>query len=211
LIETFNNNIQAIIFDLGNVLVDFDHSIAAKRIAHFCKKTPQEIFNLFFDSQITGLFEEGKIGPRDFFLKVKEMLELNLSYDTFVPIWNDIFFLSAKNRAVYSLANSLKVRYKTALLSNINTLHYEYLKKRFPVFNVFHHVFASCELGSIKPNRIIYKKVLEILEVSPKNIFYTDDRTELVESAKDLGIKSFVFRNVTQLKKDLRGSGIEIN
>lgn len=187
--------IKAIILDLGNVLVDFNHMMAAERISCFCQKSPQEIFDLFFDSKITATFEEGKIPPRDFFLKVKEILSLNLTYESFVPIWNDIFFLSKKNRAVYSLANKLRERYKLILLSNINILHYEYLKKRFPVFNVFHHIAVSCELGCVKPNEEIYKKCLRILGLAPEEVFYTDDRIELVQSAGKIGIKSFLFES----------------
>jgi putative hydrolase of the HAD superfamily len=206
-----NHYIKAIIFDLGNVLVDFDHTIAANRISHFCDKSPQEIFNLFFDSGLTKLFEEGKIKPFDFFLKVKEMLNLRLNYENFVSIWNEIFFLSAKNRQVYSLINDLKSHYKTALITNINVLHFDYLKRNFFVFGVFHKVFTSFELGSIKPDIAVYKKILEALEVLPENAFYTDDRIELVESAKSLGIRGFVFQGIEKLKQDLRNSGIEIN
>lgn len=203
--------IEVLIFDLGNVLIDFDHTIAAKRIASFCDKSPQQIFDLFFASDITIVFEEGKVSPRDFYLRVKEMLGLRLEYDSFVPIWNDIFFLSAKNRVLYSLINRLRERYKTALVSNINTLHYEYVKERFPVFGVFHKVFVSFELGAIKPNHLIYKKALEDLKAEPQNVFYADDRAELVESARELGIKGFVFSSVEQLKKDLTASGVNIS
>lgn len=203
--------IETIIFDLGNVLVDFNHTIAAKRIACFCNKSTQEIFDLFFYSGITVLFEEGKISPQEFFLKVKELLGLNLSYDTFVPIWNEIFFLSPKNCAVYNLVNMLRAHYKMVLVSNINILHYEYLKKHFPVFGVFDRVFTSFELGVAKPDPAIYQDMLKTLNVLPESTFYTDDRKELVESAKKLGIKGFVFTDAKQLKQDLISSGVVID
>src|SRR4030042_11370 len=119
-----NNRIEAIIFDLGNVLIDFDHTIAAKKISAFTDKNPQEIFDLFFDSPLTGLFEEGKISPQEFFSEVKKTLNFKLDYAAFLPIWNEIFFLTEKNHAVYALAKTLRDRYKTALLSNINVLHF---------------------------------------------------------------------------------------
>ena len=152
------SQIKVILCDLGKVLVDFNHETAAKRISHFCAKSPKEIFELFFDSSATNSFEAGKISPMEFYLQVKEMLDLKLSYDSFVPIWNDIFSLSAKNRMVYALLNSLRVDYQTALLSNINILHYEYLQKNFPIFDVFHKVFLSYALGVAKPDKLIYQK-----------------------------------------------------
>jgi putative hydrolase of the HAD superfamily len=205
-----NNRLEAIIFDLGNVLIDFDHRIAARRISKFTDNTAEEIFSLFFDSKLTGLFEEGKIQPENFFLGVKKILHLNIEYREFLPIWNEIFFLSEKNRQVYSLAKFLRQKYRLALLTNINILHLEYLKDKFGVFDVFDSVLASCELGLTKPDPLIYRKTLNILGVKPKQAAYLDDRAELIESATSLGIRSFLFRGVEQLKEDLFSCGIHI-
>jgi glucose-1-phosphatase len=200
--------IKVLLFDLGRVLVDFDHLRSAQRISAFCSRTPGEIYDLFFESGVTIAFEAGKITPQDFYLQVKQMLDLKLSYASFEPIWNDIFFLSAKNRSVFGLINALRANYKIALLSNINILHYEYLKKHFPVFGVFDKVFLSFQLGLIKPNQEIYNLVVQDLGVDPQEIFYTDDRPELVESAKSLGIKARVFTDFNQLISDLGDIGI---
>ena len=202
------DEIKVILFDLGRVLVDFDHNRAAERISFFCSKTPQQIYDLFFQSQATIDFEAGKITPKDFYLQVKDMLDLNLSFNSFTPIWNDIFFLSPTNRLIYRLANTLRANYKTALLSNINTLHYEYLKKHFPVFGVFDEIFLSFELELIKPDKKIYEKVIQELKVSAQEIFYIDDRQELVESASSLGIRGCTFVNFAQLMNDLVSAGI---
>ncbi|MDP2927266.1 MAG: HAD family phosphatase [Candidatus Omnitrophota bacterium] len=200
--------IKVLLFDLGRVLVDFDHLRSAQRISVFCSKTPRQIYDLFFESGATIAFEAGKITPEDFYLQVKQMLDLKLSYDSFEPIWNDIFFLSAKNRSVFGLVNALRANYKIAMISNINILHYEYLKKNFPVFGVFDKVFLSFQLGLIKPDKKIYNRVIRDLGVRPQEIFYTDDRPELVESAKSLGIRGCVFTKFGQLISDLGDSGI---
>jgi len=205
-----SQDIKVILFDLGNVLVDFDYSLSAKRILNFCDKKPKELYDFFFTSELTLLFEEGKISPQEFFNKVKEVLNLKISYEAFIPIWNEIFFLSAKNRAVYSLANKLRLRYQVNMLSNINILHYEYLKKSFPVFNVFERVFTSCELGVAKPNPLIYRKVLEALAVNADSVFYTDDRVELIKSAHELGMQAFIFQGINQLKNDLLSVGVTL-
>ncbi len=200
--------IKVVLFDLGKVLVDFDHKRAAERICAFCDKSALQVYNLFFESPATLAFEEGRIPPEKFYQQVKELLDLKLSYDSFVPIWNDIFFLSVENRSVYRLVNLLRANYKTAMLSNINFLHYEYLKARFPVFGVFDHIFLSFEMGLAKPNKEIYKKVMRTLQICPNEIFYIDDREELVESAVSLGIKGHHFSNSKQLICDLRDAGV---
>lgn len=202
--------IKAVIFDLGRVLIDFDYGIAAKKAASSCSRAPKEIFDFFFDSELTTVFEEGRISSVDFFHKVKEEIELNLSYEEFLPIWNEIFFLTDDNRAVYDLIVNLRGTYRLALLSNINELHFYYLKNNFAVFEPFHHVLLSFELKFIKPNPLIYKKTLEILRLTPEEVFYTDDRPELIQAARSLGIRGFVFRGAAQLKKDLSESGVKM-
>ncbi|MCM8801584.1 MAG: HAD family phosphatase [Candidatus Omnitrophica bacterium] len=206
-----NHHIKAILFDLGNVVIDFDHWIAVKRIHRFSDNDPQKIFNLFFDSELTGLFEEGRISPEDFFLKIKEFLNLRLNYAEFLPIWNEIFFVSDKNLAVYELAKSLKNHYQIALISNINILHFEYIRKNFfYLLDIFPKIVTSYECGFRKPHPKIYQLSLDYLEVKPEEVFYIDDRRELINIAKELGIKGFVFKGIEDLKENLLDSGIII-
>jgi FMN phosphatase YigB (HAD superfamily) len=202
-------DIKAVIFDLGNVLVDFDHRLASESISHFTDRPPEDIFNLFFDSKLTGLFEEGKISPRQFFAEVRNTLNLKINYYQFVPIWNEIFFFTEKNLGVYKLACNLKSIYKFAVLSNINILHLEYIKRTFPILNAL-QIIASYELGLRKPHVEIYQKVLQMLGVASHNVFYADDRAELVEIARRLGMRSFIFKDVEGLKNNLINTGINI-
>ncbi len=203
--------IKAIILDLGNVLINFDHRIAAERISCFTTKSPEEVYRLFFDSEITCLFEEGKISPFEFFFRARKLLSSEIAYDTFLPIWNEIFFLTPENEELYAIAKGLKKHYRLAMLSNVNLLHWEYLKKQFSFFDAFHHIFTSFEIGARKPCPIIYKKALEILNVSPEEAFYVDDREELVEEARKLGIRAFVYKGTRQLKEDLLKIGVNLN
>ena len=97
------------------------------------------------------------------------------------------------------------------MLSNINILHYEYLRKNFPVFGVFDKIFLSFQMGLIKPNKEIYNLVIRDLGVNPEEIFYTDDRPELVQSAKSLGIRGCVFTNFDHLMSALSENGIKFS
>lgn len=206
-----NQEIQAVIFDLGNVLIDFDHKRAAREIAKFGDKGEEEIFQLFFDSELTGQFEEGKITRHEFFEAVKSMLNLQISHERFEAIWNNIFFISQKNQEVYNLALALKQNYRIALVSNINVLHFEYIKRNFQVMEPFSRIVTSYEAGVRKPHPLIYQEALALLDASPQKVFYTDDRMELIEGARQLGIKGFVFKNADTLKKDFLSAGIKLN
>ncbi|MFN7170747.1 MAG: hypothetical protein ACK4NT_05900, partial [Candidatus Omnitrophota bacterium] len=64
--------IKSIIFDLGNVLIGFDHSLAAKRLSMRSPYHPEEIRQLIFDSHLVSGYEKGELKTRDFFKRLKE-------------------------------------------------------------------------------------------------------------------------------------------
>lgn len=205
------NSIKAIMLDLGNVSINFNHRMAVDKISHLTDKGPGDIYQLFFDSPITGLFEEGKISPRDFYARVKKMLGINISYKNFLNIWNEIFFLTEDNLKIHNLIKGLKGRIRLIMVSNINALHHEYLSKKYDIFRHFDNVVLSCEVGARKPDPVIYKKAFSFLaDDERKSALYIDDREDLVLAAQKLGIRSVVFSGYAKLEKDLNELGLTL-
>ena len=161
--------IKAVIFDLGNVLIGFDHTIAVKKILKHTPKKSRDIYDLFFDSDLTQEFEKGKTGTLEFFQQVKTALELKISYGEFLPIWNEIFFSKPESE---DFVGSLNSGIKLALLSNINQLHYEYIREEFSsTIGLFEpdKIIPSFRTGFIKPDKEIYDLALKALDV-PREI-----------------------------------------
>ncbi|MBL7198498.1 MAG: HAD family phosphatase [Candidatus Omnitrophica bacterium] len=190
-----------LLFDLGRVLIDFDHNIAVKRIKNFCALDEESIYNLFFDSDLTDRYERGAISSLDFFHKIKKMLNAKISYEEFIPIWNKIF---TPHPGMLETIESLKDNYSLYLVSNINKLHFEYLQEQFnDYFKFFSYIFLSFELGLRKPDLRIYKFIIDYLKSPAQNIVYTDDRIELVEAARKLNIDAFLFESTNSFKEEL--------
>ena len=59
------------------------------------------------------------------------------------------------------------------------------------------NIFVSYELGLLKPNPEIYKKVLQKLNATPEEVIFIDDKSRNVEAAKSLGIHGIVFDQKT--------------
>jgi len=199
---------KAILFDLGNVWVNFDHRIAVNKIVPFSSLTAEEIFNIFFDSRYTQEFEEGRVGPREFFNALRERLKLSLGFEEFLPIWNDIFFLSPDNLKVHSLARLLKKDFAIFLISNINILHFEFLKKQFDVFGIFDGLILSYEVGARKPDFKIYDNALRLSNAASDEVIYIDDRLDLITEARNMGISGIHFKCTSVLKEELHRLGI---
>ena len=194
---------KLILCDLGNVLINFDHRIAVRRILNFTDKNFDEVYQLFFDSPLTKDFEEGKIPPESFFESLKQTLGLkNLSFEEFVPIWNEIFF---DNEGIVALLGTLKKKFHLHLISNINRLHYEYLLSKFPGhFAIFDRITLSCDVGVRKPAWEIYRRAIEEEGFKATETFYADDRQDLVEEASKFGIPSVVFKDIDDFKRRLK-------
>jgi putative hydrolase of the HAD superfamily len=200
---------RAILFDLGRVLIDFDHNIAVHRIKKFCSLDERSIYNLFFDSEITDKFEKGIISSLEFFQYVKQMLSVTIGYDDFVPIWNEIF---TPHPQMLEILELLKDNYPLYLVSNINQLHFKYLEEKFSkYFKYFSYIFLSYEMGLRKPDLRIYESIIDYIKLPASNIIYTDDRPELVEAAKKLNIDAFVFKSIDALIEELNRRNIKLD
>jgi len=195
------NKYEAILCDLGNVIINFDHNIAVKKILHLTPKNEHDIYQLFFDSGLTKDYEEGKISSSDFFKKVRDSLDLDIDNETLLPIWNDIFFETPLNKKIQNFLTKMKGKYKLVMISNINETHYEFLAKKMPVFQEFDKLILSYEIGFRKPAKEIYDAALKSVNVLPSKTFYVDDRADLIEAALGYGIEGITFSGEEAFEK----------
>lgn len=197
---------SVIVFDLGNTLIKFDHNISAKKIANLFHLDSKKIYDMFFDSELTRAFEKGLISPREFHSRACDILGAKLPFRDFVAIWNDIFWEDEK---VCELARQLKEKaYKLFLLSNVNRLHFEYIKKKFDIIKIFDDVVLSFMVGAIKPDRLIFEDVIKRAGGDRTKLLYIDDREDLIREARLLGIDSIKFDGVDKLKETMREKGV---
>ncbi len=199
-------SIEVIFFDLGNVILPFNHFQIAEKLSKFSKKKdfqdPKKIFSYLFDAQEGAInpFDVGKMTPREFFYIIKEQLDLSVSFDEFVQIWCDIF---VENQQVNQIIFSLKRKWRLGLISNTDPLHFNYILSKFPVVKAFEKWILSYEVGFKKPALQIFEKGIEWASVQTEKILYIDDTKEYVEVAERLGIQSIHFISAAQLKKVL--------
>jgi HAD superfamily hydrolase (TIGR01509 family) len=136
------------------------------------------------------------------------MLDLQIGYEEFLPIWNEIFFAKPEMERFVASLNSGR---KLVLLSNVNQLHYEYLTAALPsAFSLFSpdNIIPSFRTGFMKPDREIYQLALAACGVAAEEVVYVDDRADLIAAASGYGIRSLQFKNVNQLRQDFMDLGI---
>src|SRR4030042_851035 len=198
--------IEVILYDLGNVILPFNHYQIAEKLSRFSRKKevrdPQEIFSYLFDFQkgIINRFDTGHVSPREFFQAIREHLGLSISFDEFIPIWNDIF---VEDQEVSRIILSQKGRWRLGLLSNTDILHFNYILSKFSIVRAFDKWILSYEVGFKKPAVEIFQMAIAWASVEPRKILFIDDMKKHVEVAISLGMQGILFISAEQLKKEL--------
>jgi len=199
-------SIEVILFDLGNVILPFSHFQIAEKLSRFSQKRefqdPQRIFSYLFDFEkgaVNG-YETGRVSSTEFFQSLKGLLHLSISFEEFIPIWNDIF---TEDREVSEITRSLKGKKRLGLISNTNSLHFDYILSTFPVIRTFDKWILSHEVGFKKPAVQIFQRAIEWASIKPEKILLIDDTKGHVEVAVSLGMQGIHFISANQLKEEL--------
>ena len=192
-------SIQAVIFDIGKVLIDFNFDLAFEAASRCVNLPPAEIRRRLFGSgEISGTgkildfveFECGRITEREFHRRVEMMLGHALPYDAFHALWNGIFL--AEIAPTIGLLEKLRRQpgITIGILSNTNVLHYEFLRRRMNVLSRLEHVYVSHEMGCRKPEPASYQYVLKKMKVAPHQALFIDDLQDNVAAAGALGMQT---------------------
>ena len=197
--------VKAFLFDLGNVLVRFDHMLASAKIVGSAGESAEKLFQMLFESPLVTAHDEGKISTREFYERVKKEVDLSVSYDQFLRVWNDIF---TEDRAMTGLVERLAREYPCYLISNTNRPHFEYLRRMCPVLDRLQAWILSYEVGYLKPHPMIYQRALDLARLQAQEIFYVDDRQDLIDAAAGMGFQTHRFTQFESLAGELRSRAL---
>lgn len=192
--------VEALIFDLGNVVIDIDFERIFKKWSHYSGVSVEQMQAAFKMDAAYEQHERGEIEGIEYHQHLEQTLEMQLSYEQFREGWNDIMVAPIGNTV--RLLESLRGRVPLYALSNANTLHKNYWEETFHAeLSHFDQVFVSSDLGSRKPEPAIYLRTLEHIEVEPKNVIFFDDLAQNVEAARALGMTAVQVHSSKDIEK----------
>ena len=184
------NSSQVIVFDLGKVLVDFDYSIAARKVAARSKISLLNLAAFLSSSPLLVQYESGAVNRRQFFEQIRDAIGFQGDLAEFGGYFADIF---TEIPQMTVLQAELRGRgFKTYIFSNTNDLAIEHVERNFPFFQNFDGYIYSCEVGAMKPDAKIYDAMEKLCGRSGAEIVYLDDRLENVQAGLARGWKALV-------------------
>jgi len=171
---------KAIVFDLGKVLVDFDYTIASRRIADRSEVGAGEVQELICGSALHERFETGRLTSMEFFEAVRAATRFSGTMVEFMQFFADIFTPIESMIRLHTAIRQQRI--PTFIFSNTNALAIEHIRNRFPFFGGFNGYVFSYEEGAMKPDPAIYDVVERRTDLRGQDILYLDDRPENIAS-----------------------------
>jgi FMN phosphatase YigB (HAD superfamily) len=195
-----------IVFDLGKVLVDFDYTIAARKIAARSAKSPKDLHSFLGSSPILLEFESGKLTRKQFYEAIREAIGFLGSLEEFGSYFADIF---TEMPGTIALHAELRQRgYKTFILSNTNDLAVEHVRRNFPFFKNFDGYILSYEVGGMKPEPKIYEALEALTGHRGADLVYIDDRPENIETGLQRGWRAVLHETPEKTRRALTAWGL---
>jgi HAD superfamily hydrolase (TIGR01509 family) len=197
--------INCIIFDIGNVILDF------KPLEYLKNLFPKDENILELHKQIFGSQEWLKLDRG--VITLQEAIEIlsnkNPKQKDKIQIcmkaWVEIL---TPNKEVIEILNKLHLtKYKLLLLSNFHEYAYGYIIDKYDFFQFFHGEIISYKEKLLKPEKEIYLSLIKKYNINPKEAIFIDDTIENIEGAEKLGFNTIHFKSARQLQFELNNYG----
>ena len=196
--------LDAVILDLGNVLVFHDNELLFKNLATAFGTTVAAMRARLDED----LWERCNLGglPGD---ALRAQMQQNLGGDVtpsqFDAQWNSHFSI---NVPMVKRVEALVGKVKLCLLANTHDLHFRFLRPQLPVLERFDDIVLSYEEGLMKPSPELYLRALKRVKVEPARAAFFDDVARYAEGATKAGIHGRLFTDVARFEQHLAELGL---
>lgn len=197
---------KAIVFDLGNVLLNFDYKIIINSLNKIEAGLGDKFEKLYSENYyLHEDLEKDQISVDDFTDTILQWLNNKITAEEFHHIYSGIF---SPNEEMISLLPELKQNYKIFLLSNTNYIHQKYGWEKHDFIKLFDKLIPSHKVKARKPELEIFKAAEKIIGYKSSEIFFTDDILEYVEAAKLAGWDAVQFQGYKKFLHELKRKNI---
>ncbi|MDY6845981.1 MAG: HAD family phosphatase [Chloroflexota bacterium] len=193
--------IKNIVFDLGNVLIDYNPSRIVNAV--FTDKSLQDLFlKEIFQSQGWKDLDRGVLTFED---HTQNLVSRFPQYVREIEwILNNWHKDQPDVSGMYTVVERLHDHpFGLYILSNASYRFYNYAVSKKKFFKFFDAVTISAELKLLKPQREIYDHFCQIHNLVPGECLFIDDQFANVKGAIDAGWNAYQFKDTGALRSFL--------
>ncbi len=197
---------EAVVFDLGKVLLDFDYAIAVRRMVARCELTANALHDLINQSPLLFQYETGLLTTAEFYESVKAAAGFRGDVVEFRAIFGDIFTPIEPMIALHERLRAQGI--PTCIFSNTNELAIDHIRRQFPFFNRFKDHVLSYEHGAMKPEAKLYEIVEQRTGRRGVQLLYVDDRPENIVAGQVRNWRTILHQSPEQTLVEIRETGL---
>jgi putative hydrolase of the HAD superfamily len=184
--------IDAIILDLGGVLINLDYNKTASELSKlgvdlgYSKAEQHDLFDQL---------EEGKITGSAFISELSSFTSQDAREEELIRAWNAILLDLPLERL--QLVEELRKSFPVYLFSNTNEIHIEEVNKGLKEYHGIHNldghfeqVYLSHELGLRKPKVEAFQAIIDEQKLTPERTLFIDDSIQHVIGARNAKLKA---------------------
>lgn len=190
--------IKNIVFDLGNVLIDYNPSRIVNAV--FTDKSLQDQFlKEIFQTQGWKDLDRGVMTFEEHTCDlISKFSQYTRELEWILNNWHKD---QPDVRGMYKVLENLHHHpYALFVLSNASYRFYNYAVSNKRFFKFFDGVTISAELKLLKPQREIYDRFCEIHQLVPEECLFIDDQPANIAGAIKAGWQAYQFKDAEALK-----------
>ena len=201
------NSADALLFDLGRVVIDIDFGKALTCWAGHAGCAPSDLAARFVREESYRHHEVGQIEDAAYFQSLRDSLGIGISDAQFLEGWNAIF--AGEMPGIAPLLKRAAARLPLYAFSNTNRPHVEHFSKAYAdVLGHFREMFLSSTIGLRKPDAAAYDHVVKAIGVPAPRIVFFDDLAENIEGARARGLTAVHVTSPDDVAEALTALGI---
>lgn len=198
--------IQAVMLDVGNVLIRIDERRTAEALAAGSDKPAAFYLDMVqYESELMARMYAGLASTEEVLEEHRRLYGSRLDEAGFRDAW--LAMLGEPVKPTCEAVSTLPRRIRRLILSNTMNAHLPTLRAD-PVIASAERLFASCEMGMVKPDEAIYQAVLAETQLSPGQVLFFDDNAANILAAEAVGLNSVLVADDQTVTRTLGEYGL---
>ena len=201
------NSADALLFDLGRVVLDIDFSKVVASWAGHAGCEPARLVGRLSPNDAWKRHERGEISDAAFFEGLRGSLGIDITDIQFLEGWNAIF--AGEMPGIGAMLARAGTRLPLYAFSNTNGAHIEHFSRAYAdLLGHFREIYLSSAIGLRKPEAAAYDHVVKAIGVPASRILFFDDSAENVAGARERGLSAVHVRSPDDIATALAALGI---
>lgn len=200
-------SIQAIIFDFGNVLLEWNPRYVYRRYFPNDEQGMENFFNEIKFMEWNAQQDKGRLFEEGIAILSREYPHRAELIKVYHDRWQDSIG-GAIAGSVEILGQLKNKGYRLYGLSNWSAETFPFALSKYDFFHMFDDMVVSGQVGLVKPDPAIYNLLLEKIGKPAMECLFIDDSPANILQARQMGFVTIHFTSPNQLKDALIQMGI---